>query len=302
MSDKREPGLTVEEYRDLIVPSYQTVIMKLMGGYQSSIRTHSFMADKVISKNNLLDTRSVIPSMFNTEMSEVNHAKFYPVGDTFVAVGMYLGFRTSAMQTGSRESNHNAIMRELTIGWDRAALAGEYGNKGLLKSSIADPKRVVKDSVELPKASADFATRAQGVKNLGAALKNTIDETTASENVSVLVYGTALQNYMSDTNSATDISSLFDYFRKGFGEKFVNIIEVPALALAGSALANENGITVVSNGTLEMDTVGYPDIDKVGVDSNEAGDFDWTRFAVGSVQITTNTVGGIINQALTIKQ
>ncbi len=297
MSDKRDVELTVEEYRELIVPSYQSVTAKIMAHYQNQIRVHSFNTKKVISKKDLLDTKSIVPTVFNVEASEVNHAKFFPVGDTFTAVGMYQGFRVSQMQEGSsRQSNHNAIMRELTIAWDSANLVGNFGNKGLLKHYPDDPLRVKIDDATLPKRDAAFEVRAKAAKDLGSKMKSKIDATSASEDLMLLVYGEKLQEYMTDTNSATDVATLYGYLLKGFGTKRVEIVEVPALALRNTDLANECGFTLISNGTQEMDTTGYPDLDKVGTSESENGDYDWSRFKVGSVQTQTNTEGGIINQ------
>lgn len=300
MPDVRKKAVTVEEYREKLVPSYQTITMALMGGYQDQIRTHDFNTEKVITHSDVLDSRTVIPTVFSTEMTEVNHAKFYPVGESFAAVGMYLGLRVNAAQKTNRLSNHNAILRELSIAWDRSVLAGEFGNKGLLKSYSDDPMRVTMSNLALPKPTADFAARADAVLGLGQDLKDAINETSGSNNVTVLVHGKTLQGYLAKTNSATDVASLYDYLRKGFGpDKLVNIVEVPALALKGSSIETENGITVVANGTLELDTTEWPDLDKVGTKESEEGDYDWSRFKIGSAQIKTSIKGGIINRKIT---
>jgi ABC-type antimicrobial peptide transport system permease subunit len=265
--------------------------------------------DRVITKSSLLDPSSVIPTMFNMEMTEVNHAKFYPIGQTFIALGMYLGFRLSAMdKTGATNSN-NAILRQLHIGFDRTALVGEYGNNGLLRVVNGDPLRVVNNSVELPKidpgTAGNFSYRAKAVKNLGSDLKEQINETTASNSLTLVVYGSALQSYMTDTNAesaaTTDATQLYDYLQAGFGKKFTDIIEVPQLVLTGSALENQSGIAVVSAEALTLDTVGFPDLDGAGTEDNEAGKFDWFRFSGGSCQFKPEMLGAIINQPLTIE-
>lgn len=299
MPDVRDTPMTVEEYREKLVPSYQTITLALMGGHQEQIRTHDFNTEKVITKSDVLDARTVIPTVFNTEMTEVNHAKFYPVGESFAAVGMYLGLNINATQKKNRLSSHNAILRELSIAWDRSALVGEFGNKGLLKAYPDDPMRVTMQEATLPAKTATFDKRADAALQLGLDLKDAVNETTGSDNLSVVVYGKDLQGYLAKTNSATDVASLYDYLRKGFGAgKYVNIIEVPTLVLKGSELENENGLAVVANGTLGLDTTEWPDLDKVGNKEGPSGDFDWSRFKIGSVQFKTDIVGGIINQKI----
>ena len=296
--DKRQTPITIEEYRECLVPSYQSLTMALMGGYQSQIRVHDFNTDKVITKKDILDSRSIVPTVFNTEMTEVNHAKFYPIGQTFAAVGMYLGFRTSQMQNGNRQSCHNAIIRELTIAWDRMAMVGGFGNKGLLKSYADDPLRVTMADVTLPKASETFEARAKAVKDMGLAIKESIDSNSASDSVTVLVYGKDLQAYLTDANTATDATTLRSYLIKGFGTKYVNVIDVPALLTKDTDLADANGLAIIANGTMEMDTTEYPDLDKIGSNESESGDFDWSRFKIGSVQLKPGIQGGITNLAV----
>ena len=303
MADKRQLPLTVEEYREAMVPSYHPITNMLLGGSTDKIRVHDFDKDKVITKSSLLDSRSVIPTMFSMEMTEVNHAKFYPVGQEFAAIGMYLGFRMSAMDKSGATNSNNAILRELQIGWDRAALVGEYGNDGLLRSVKSSPYRIVNTASTFTLAD-DFADKANAMKALGFALKEQVNANTAADSLDLVVYGSALQQLLSDTDTTSQAvagaTSLYDYLRKGFGTKLINVIEVPSLVLKGSVLETANGIAIVSRDALTLDTVGFPDLDDADTDDKENGKFDWYRFAAGSVQFKPEMVGAIINQPITI--
>lgn len=282
---------TKEEYIESASISYIPSILAIPNKI-----LHPVDLNKITFKEFNIEKDSINPTLLTREMTEIAVAKAIQKTFSFTPYAKGIKFRKDNLQNGSLnlQPMHDDIIRELSIQWDRLAMVGgEGGNNGLIVSS--DSNVLTPSSAEIPVVSGDGFNQIQKAKEIAVNLNLLVNDNTASSNLTVYFYGSALLAFLGKitANQETDVRS---HIQNAFAGKNVNFVDISALALP-SSLSLGNGIIVVSNELTELQHAGLPSLVRQGFD--EEDEYYWSRYYFGSTQVRPRTKGAVIKQAIT---
>lgn len=287
-SDIRTGLKTKEEYMEAASISYVPSILALPKKNRIALDI-----DKITYKELRVEKDSVVPSFLTSEMTELNHVKVSQSSRVFNAYGKGIklikdNYKNSSVNV---QSFHDQVLRELSTQFDNVGLAGEGGNNGLIVSS--DSNVLTPSSVEIPAISGDGFNQVLAAKQLAVALNISVNDYTASNNLTVFFYGSSLLPFLGkiSPNMETDIRS---HIRQAFAGKNVTFVDISALAMNG---ISGNGIIVASNDLVTLEHCGVPVLQNDGV--NQEDDYYWSRYFFGSINVRPEVKGAIIKQAVT---
>jgi hypothetical protein len=288
-TDIRTGIITKENYMESAVISYVPNILAL-----PKLRQFDFTADKIVTKDYTVENDSVVPTFANSEMTEINAAKVSGASHSFNAYAKVLTLRKNLLKNPdiNVQNFHNQILRQLSIQFDKSAFGGEGGNNGLIISS--DPNVFTPDSAEIPAVSGNGFNQIQAIKAVATNLNLLVNTYTASDNLSVFIYGSSLLSFLGKITEGQENDVLF-HIRQAFKNKTVNFIELSSLSLPSSLTTN--GIIVASNDLVEVEHCGLPIIARQGV--NDEADYYFANYRLGSVQVRPEVKGAVIKQAIT---
>lgn len=287
-TDIRAGLKTKEEYAESSSISYVPYILAL-----PKKREIALDLDKITYKELAVENDSVIPSFLTSEGTELNHVKVSSTSRTFNAYGKGIkltkdNYKNSGVNV---QSFHDQVLRQLSIQFDNIGLVSEGGNNGLITSS--DANVVTASSVEIPAVSGDGFNQTQKAKQTAVALNNLVNDYTASQDLTVFFYGSALLQFLGNITAAQENDVRF-HIRQAFAGKSVTFVDISALALTG---ISTNGIIVASNDLVTLEHCGLPTIQNDGVNSED--DYYWARYFFGSLNVRPEVKGAVIKQAIT---
>jgi len=288
-SDIRTGSITKENYMESAVISYVPYILAL-----PKLRQFDFTADKIVSKEYNVENDSVIPSFANAEMTEINAAKVSTSSHSFNAYAKLLNLTKDIRKNPNInvQNFHNQILRQLSIQFDKSAFGGEGGNNGLITS--IDSNIVSPSSAEIPAVSGNGFNQIQEIKEVATNLNLLVNTYTASDNLTVFFYGSALLAFLGKITEGQENDVSF-HIRQAFKNKTVNFIELSSLSLPSSITTN--GIIVASNDLVEVEHCGLPIIENDGI--NDEKGYYYANYRLGSVQVRPEVLGAVIKQEIT---
>jgi hypothetical protein len=288
-SDIRTGIITKETYMESAVISYVPYILALPKRKQ-----FDFTADKIVSKEHNVENDSVIPSFVNAEMTEINAAKVSTSSHSFNAYAKLLNLTKDIRKNPNInvQNFHNQILRQLSIQFDKSAFGGEGGNNGLIVSSDANVHTPA--SVAIPVISGNGFNQIQAIKEIATNLNLLVNTYTASDNLTVFFYGSALLAFLGKITEGQENDVSF-HVRQAFKNKIVNFVELSSLSLPSTLTTN--GIIVASNDLVEVEHCGLPIIENDG--TNDEKGYYYANYRLGSVQVRPEVLGAVIKQAIT---
>lgn len=289
-TDIRTGIKTKEEYIEASSISYVPSILAL-----NKRKAYDLDINKITFKELNVEADSVIPSFLTSEKTEKNSVKISQKSHIFNSYGKGLKFRRDLLQNGNVNIQplHDQIIRQLSIQWDRNALVGEGGNNGLITSS--DDNYITLSSQEIPAVSGDGFNQVLKAKQVAVALNNSVNDYTASTDLVVYFYGSALLSFLGNITAGQENDVRY-HIKQAFEGKNVRFIDISALA-APASLSLGNGIIVASNDLVTLEHCGLPQIKNQGV--NDEDDYYWARYFFGSIQVRPDVEGAVIKQAIT---
>ena len=288
-SDIRTGIITKETYMESAVISYVPYILALPKRNQ-----FDFTADKIVNKDYDVENDSVIPSFSNAEMTEINAAKVSTSSHSFNAYAKLLSLTKDLRKNPNInvQKFHDQILRQLSIQFDKSAFGGEGGNNGLIVSS--DTNVHTPASVAIPAISGNGFNQIQAIKEVATNLNLLVNTYTASDNLTVFFYGSALLAFLGKITEGQENDVSF-HVRQAFKNKTVNFVELSSLSLPSTITTN--GIIVASNDLVELEHCGLPIIENDG--TNDEKKYYYANYRLGSVQVRPEVLGAVIKQAIT---
>lgn len=288
-TDIRTGQITKENFMESAVISYIPNILAL-----PKLRQFDFTADKIVTKDYSVENDSVIPSFATSEMTEINAAKVSGSAHAFNAYAKVLTLSKDLRRNPNInvQTFHNQILRQLSIQFDQMAFGGEGGNVGLIAGS--DSNIHTPSSAEIPAISGNGFNQIQEIKEVATNLNILVNNYTASDNLSVFFYGSALLSFLGKITEGQE-NDVSYHIRQAFKNKKVNFIELSSLSLPSSITTN--GIIVASNDLVEVEHCGLPIIEAQGI--NEEKNYYYANYRLGSVQIKPEVKGAVIRQEIT---
>jgi len=288
-TDIRTGSITKENFMESAVISYVPSILAL-----PKLRQFDFTADKIVSKEYSVENDSVIPTFSNSEITEINNAKVSGSSHSFNAYAKLLNLRKDLLRNPNInvQTFHNQILRQLSIQFDKSAFGGEGGNNGLIVSS--DTNVHVPSSAEIPAVSGNGFNQIQKIKEVATNLNLLVNTYTASDNLTVFFYGSALLAFLGKITEGQENDVSF-HIRQAFKNKTVNFVELSSLSLPSTLTTN--GIIVASNDLVEVEHCGLPIISADGI--NNEHNYYYANYRLGSVQVRPEVLGAVIKQAIT---
>lgn len=304
ISDLRNVNYNTEEFRALVGVPYMPIFSRLMTPDQ--IQLISGDKDTTTLKYNLLDDSSATPTVRAEETNTINHYKFVGGSDKFYSV-IRDGIISAKSGTIDATAHARFALRQELKNFDASFLVGADGNKGVLGLTTSDPLRLVLSGafLLLPFYDAEtpnFTECAKAAFDLGAAFRESIDQSSMASQGVVMIYGSDLKAWLSRRNTATDNRSLYDYFRDGINMPLAQFLIQDQL-LAGSTIASANGISFIDNSNLEANVAGEfatPDLFVGQPEIKDTLSYDVIRITRGSVQARPTVEGGIVSATITI--
>lgn len=288
-TDIRTGQLTNESFMESAVISYIPNILAL-----PKLKQFDFSADKIVSKEYKIEDDSVVPSFATSEMTEINAAKVASSVHSFNAYAKILTLTKDLRRNGAIniQKFHDQILRQLSIQFDQMAFGGEGGNVGLIAGSNSNIE--TPSSAEIPAVSGNGFNQIQKIKEVATNLNILVNNFTASDNLSVFFYGSALLSFLGKITEGQE-NDVSYHIRQAFKNKNVNFVELSSLSLPSSITTN--GIIVASNDLVEVEHCGLPIIEAQGI--NEEKNYYYSNYRLGSVQIKPEVKGAVIRQAIT---
>lgn len=288
MSDIRTGLKTTEEYQQGVSIQYVPAVLALPKKREIVIN-----ADQITFKELNILTESVVPSFLTSEMTDINHAKVAESSRTFKAYGKGIALNKSNYRNSGVDVQtfHDQVLRQLAIQFDNLGFSGDGSNNGLITSS--DPNLYTPSSAEIPASSGGVTAQANKAAEIGTALNIAVNDYTASSNITVFFYGSALLAFLGKITEGQE-NNIRSIIRNSFAGKNVTFVDISALALTG---ISTNGIIVASNDLVTLEHCGAPTMIKDGV--NDEKDYYWARYFHGSLNVRPETYGALIKQAIT---
>lgn len=293
-TDIRTGVKTKEEYIEAASIGYVPSILAL-----NKLQKYNLDTDKVTFKELSVENDSVVPSSIVSEMTDINAVKISQKSHTFLSYGKGNTLRRDLRRNGAAniQTFHNQILRQYNILFDQLAMFGEGGNNGLAVST--DANYLAPTSVEIPAVSGDGFNQVQAAKAVAIALNKLVNDNTASTDLVVYFYGSALTTFLGKITAGqeNDIRYHFEQAFKGKNVTFVDISALIATAALLSANSLVNGIIVVSKDLTTVEHSGLPEIEDDGVNTEKK--YYYANYLLGSVQVRPEILGAVIHQKIT---
>lgn len=297
MSDIRTGLKTKEEYAEAASISFVPSILALQ-----KLKQIPLDSDKITFKELKIESDSVTPSLLSEEMTEINHAKVSQSSRVFNAYGKGI----SLVKKNYRNANvnvqsfHDQIIRNLSIKFGNAALAGEGGNNGLILATggTVDSNVYTPSSAEIPAFADDGFSQVEKIIEIATSLNIAINDYTGSNNLSVFFYGADLLPFLGRISAGQE-TNMRQHIRNSFSGKNISFVDISALetaSAAGTAITG-NGIIVAANDLTLLEHCGLPEIQNEGVD--ERRNEYWANYFYGSANVRPETYGAVIKQVIT---
>ena len=290
-TDFREQIKTVDEIRDATTFLYAPKAMALSNKVRydaSAADEHKFQTFDIVKD-------SVKAEILTTEQTEKHHIKGRTTQRIF---NLYLAGAKAIVSFRNKYMNlqkaNDKVVREYSILFDRWAMLGNRGNNGILVSN--DPNYTTNDNVQIPAVVDGGWNQVKAMSDAFSALLLQIDATTGDNDIIVYTYGDQLNAFLSSFTEQNE-TVIRVLMQQKFEGKNVRFIHVPAIVLAGSALANQNGIVVVADNLTTMEYTQEPTVRNNG--TNDENEYYWANYVMGSVQVSPDEPGAIIKQPIT---
>ena len=290
-TDFREQIKSVEEIRDATTFLYSPKAMALSNKVRygaSAADEHKFQTFDIVKD-------SVKAEILTTEQTEKHHIKGRTTQRIF---NLYLAGAKAIVSFRNKYMNlqkaNDKVVREYSILFDRWAMLGDRGNNGLLVSN--DPNYTTNDNVEIPAVVDGGWNQVKAMSDAFSALLLQIDATTGDNDIIVYTYGDKLNAFLSSFTQQNE-TVVRVLMQQKFDGKNVRFIHVPSIVLAGSDLANQNGIVVVADNLTTMEYTQEPTVRNNG--TNDENEYYWANYVIGSVQVSPDEPGAIIKQPIT---
>ena len=290
-TDFREQIKSVDEIRDAKTFLYAPKAMALSNKVRydaSAADEHKFQTFDIVKD-------SVKAEILTTEQTEKHHIKGRTTQRIF---NLYLAGAKAIVSFRNKYMNlqkaNDKVVREYSILFDRWAMLGDRGNNGLLVSN--DPNYTTNDNVEIPAIVDGGWNQVKAMSDAFSSLLLQIDATTGDNDIIVYTYGDKLNAFLSSFTQQNE-TVVRVLMQQKFEGKNVRFIHVPSIVLAGSDLANQNGIVVVADNLTTMEYTQEPTVRNNG--TNDENEYYWANYVMGSVQVSPDEPGAIIKQPIT---
>ena len=287
---------TKEEYIEAASISYVPSILAI-----PKLQAYPLDTDKITFKELSVENDSVVPSLLNSEMTEINAIKISQKSHSFLSYGKGNTLMRDLRRNGAEsiQTFHNQVLRQYAIQFDQLGLFGEGANIGLLGGNSAGTNFHFPASAEIPAVSGDGFNQIQKAKQIAVALNNLVNDLTAATDLTIYFYGSALLSFLGNITAGQENDVRY-HMQQAFAGKNVTFIDISALAATSDLLTAAslvNGIVVVSNDLVTLEHSGLPQIEDDGVNTEKK--YYWSNYLLGSAQVRPEINGAVIHQKIT---
>lgn len=278
---------TIEEYVRNINFSYTPISNEL-----NLKLKHDATSDVAVNFRRLdVDNDNIVAENLTAGQTEYAHIKAREQVKTF---GKYVKGAKIIQSVRNFDFNRipdviSKIIRQYSVMYDQQALFGEAGNAGLWNST--DPNAINNAATNID-VSGDPLTVANNIIGAIAGLKRQVSDYTASRDVLVYVFGSALNEQLDKI--IYNGQSMWEVLRNTWRE--ARFIPVPGLVTAGK---DASGFSVVSQDLVALNWTKVPELDSMGY--NQEDQYFWGNFQMGSTMVDVREYGALINQPITLQ-